>query len=126
MPNRCCCPKTECTRNGNCSECLKNHRDKDSPTKCQREAKKVGIIIKKPTLAEKDRMMKNPIWSCEASTFDWFYDCEETCLLIEGEVKAEYESGSVSFGAGDLVVFPQGLKCVWSVIKPVKKHYVFK
>ena len=36
-----------------------------------------------------------------------------------------YGSKSVSFAAGDLVVFPQGLSCVWQVKKPVKKHYMF-
>jgi len=36
-----------------------------------------------------------------------------------------YGSKSVSFAAGDLVVFPKGLSCVWQVKKPVRKYYVF-
>ena len=27
-----------------------------------------------------------PIWTCDASSFDWTYDDKETCLLLEGEV----------------------------------------
>ena len=27
-----------------------------------------------------------PIWTCEASSFDWTYYDKETCLLLEGKV----------------------------------------
>jgi hypothetical protein len=84
------------------------------------------IIVKKPNETEKTEMQSKPIWECEVSTFDWRYDSEETCLLIEGEVEVSYDGGSVSFGAGDMVVFPKDLSCVWKVTRPVRKHYVFK
>jgi uncharacterized cupin superfamily protein len=32
---------------------------------------------------------------------------------------------SVSFSAGDFVVFPEDLECTWQVHEPVKKHYSF-
>lgn len=83
------------------------------------------ILVKRPTEAEKADMQKLPTWSCGISEFDWYYDAQETCLILEGEVTVEYDGGSVHFGPGDYVVFPQGLKCVWKVQKPVKKHYVF-
>ncbi|MCL2566440.1 MAG: cupin domain-containing protein [Defluviitaleaceae bacterium] len=67
-----------------------------------------------------------PTWGCEVSEFDWYYDNEETCLLVEGEVEVLYEGRSVSFGIGDLVTFPKGLNCVWKVTKPVRKHYIFR
>ena len=86
----------------------------------------MNIIVKKPTDAEITEMSIKPVWECDVSEFDWHYDSEETCLLIEGEVTVSYDGGSVSFGAGDYVVFPKGLSCVWKVSKPVKKHYVFK
>ena len=84
------------------------------------------VIVKKPTEVEKQFMQKQPTWSCGVSEFDWTYDSEETCLLIEGEVEVSFDGGSVHFGAGDYVVFPQGLDCVWKVTKPVRKHYIFK
>ncbi|MDR3019776.1 MAG: cupin domain-containing protein [Treponema sp.] len=84
------------------------------------------ITVKKPTKAEIKDMETRPTWGCGVSEFDWYYDSEETALITEGEVTVTYEGGSVSFGAGDFVVFPQGLSCVWKVTKPVKKHYLFK
>jgi len=84
------------------------------------------ITVKKPTEAEKTEMKTQPVWECGVSEFDWYYDSEETCLLTQGEVTVSYDGGSVSFGAGDYVVFPKGLSCVWKVTKPVKKHYVFR
>ena len=84
------------------------------------------ITVKKATETEKVEMSTKPIWECGVSEFDWYYDSEETCLLLEGEVTVSYDGGSVSFGAGDYVVFPKGLSCVWKVSKSVKKHYIFK
>ena len=86
----------------------------------------MNITVKKPSDAEKAEMKKRPTWECGVSEFDWFYDSEEECLLLEGQVTVSYEGGSVSFGAGDYVVFPKGLSCVWKVSKPVKKHFIFK
>jgi len=84
------------------------------------------IIVRKATEADKAKMLSKPTWGCEASEFDWFYDSEEICLLIEGEVTVTYDGGSVSFGPGDFVQFPKGLSCVWNVSKAVKKHYEFR
>ena len=84
------------------------------------------ILVRKPTEEEIVEMRSKPVWVCDVSEFDWYYDSEETCLIIEGEVTVKYGSESVSFAAGDYVVFPKGLSCVWQVIKPVKKHYEFK
>ena len=67
-----------------------------------------------------------PIWTCEASSFPWTYAEQETCLLLEGEVTVKPEGGKhVRFGAGDLVVFPAGMSCIWEVHQPVRKHYRF-
>ena len=86
----------------------------------------MNITVRKATEADKTAMQSKPIWECDVSEFDWHYDSEETCFLIEGEVTLTYDGGSVSFGAGDFCVFPEGLSCVWKVSKPVKKHYEFK
>ena len=83
------------------------------------------ITVRKATDEEKAAFSKKPTWGCGVSEFDWYYDDREACILTEGEVTVDYDGGSVSFGAGDYVVFPQGLKCVWKVTKAVKKHYQF-
>ena len=86
----------------------------------------MDIGIKKPTDAEARDMAGEPIWEKEVSTFPWEYDMNETCLLLEGEVTVTPEGGApVTFGAGDLVTFPKGLRCTWDVTRPVRKHYRF-
>jgi hypothetical protein len=84
------------------------------------------IIVRKPTEEELAEFRRKPTWGCGVSEFDWHYDSRETCILTEGEVTVEYGGRSVSFGAGDYVVFPKGLSCVWKVTKPVQKHYLFE
>ena len=69
-----------------------------------------------------------PVWSCGVSSFDWDYTQTETCLVIEGKVTVSDRGAkgeSVSFGAGDLVVFPEGLLCVWKIEEAVRKYYSF-
>lgn len=69
-----------------------------------------------------------PKWGCAPSKFPWTYDAKETCYLLKGKVKV-YPDGSseaVEFGAGDLVVFPKGMKCTWDVSEAVDKHYNFE
>ena len=67
-----------------------------------------------------------PIWEKEVSKFDWQYDEQESCYLLTGKVTVTTDNGeSVNFGAGDFVVFPKGLSCVWDIKEPVKKHYNF-
>ena len=85
----------------------------------------MDIIVRKPSESEKAAMRANPTWGCDVSKFDWHYDSEEQSLILEGEVTVTYDGKEVSFGAGDYVVFPAGLSCVWIVKKPVKKHYSF-
>ena len=73
----------------------------------------------------KKMFLHGPLWACEVSEFDWEYDQQESCLLLEGEVEVKSDFETVKFVGGDFVVFPKGLKCKWKVIKPVKKHYSF-
>lgn len=67
-----------------------------------------------------------PIWQKEPSTFDWFYDTTEKCLLLEGEVTVQTPEGNYEIKAGDFVTFSKGLKCTWIVKKAVRKHYNFE
>jgi hypothetical protein len=87
------------------------------------------VIVRKPTEKEAKVCRSWPIWTCGVSTFEWEYTQTEKCLILEGKVTVRDlpDSGqSVSFGPGDYVQFPNGLKCVWHVTEPVKKHYDFK
>ena len=85
------------------------------------------IIVRDITPEEAARMGATAwsIWGCEVSRFDWAYDESETAYLLEGEVDIIAEGETTAIKAGQLVFFPAGLSCVWSVKKPVRKHYKF-
>lgn len=84
-----------------------------------------NVIVKKPSEEEAAKCKSWPIWECQPSEFDWAYTQTETCLILEGDVTVKDSQGEVSFGPGDLVVFPVDLECTWHVKKPVRKHYNF-
>lgn len=65
------------------------------------------------------------IWTKEISEFDWYYDSIEQCYFLEGKVIVKTDDGNYEINKGDFVTFPKGLKCVWQVIEPVRKHYRF-
>lgn len=69
---------------------------------------------------------KWPIWEKEISEFDWFYDSEEECQILEGKVVVETTEGNFTIQAGDFVTFKEGLKCRWKISEPIRKHYNFK
>ena len=83
------------------------------------------IVVRKPTKEEIKRCKSWPIWTCEPSTFDWSYTEKETCLILECAVTISDGKESVSFGPGDLVVFPKTLDCVWRVEGAARMHYNF-
>ena len=85
------------------------------------------VIIEHPEQSEiKNKGVQNwPIWEKEISRFDWLYERDEECLIIEGEVIVETEQGSFSIKKGDFVTFKNGLKCVWDIKKPIRKYYTF-
>ena len=85
------------------------------------------VIKKKPTEEELERLnVKSwPTWTSDVHRFDWSYSDTETCYFLEGKVVVETDEGNIEIEKGYLVQFPKGLKCVWDVKEPVKKHYNF-
>ncbi|MBM4286718.1 MAG: cupin domain-containing protein [Deltaproteobacteria bacterium] len=66
-------------------------------------------------------------WECEPSTFDWYYDSDETAYVREGQVTVTCPDGEkVDIGPGDLVRFPKGLSCTWEVKKKIRKVFRFE
>ncbi|MCD4680832.1 MAG: cupin domain-containing protein, partial [Bacteroidales bacterium] len=66
-----------------------------------------------------------PIWEKEVSRFDWEYNGDEECLILEGKVVVETDEGEYSINPGDFVTFKDGLKCVWDIKESIRKHYNF-
>jgi len=103
------------------------HGGKANPNREENRAMQ-HITVEKPT---KERLAglgveRWPTWECEPGTFDWSYDSPETCYILEGRAKVTTPSGDVEFGKGDLVRFPEGLHCTWTVIERVRKKYSFE
>ncbi|MEZ5084534.1 MAG: cupin domain-containing protein [Bacteroidales bacterium] len=74
----------------------------------------------------KQRGIRNwPVWEKEVSRFDWQYEGDEECLILEGEVTVETEKDRYIIKPGDFVTFKKGLKCVWDIKKPIRKYYNF-
>ena len=81
------------------------------------------IIIKNLDLTDYEHWS---IWECEPSKFDWEYQEEEHCYIIEGSVTVFGMEKTVKIIKGDYVIFPKGLKCNWEVHQAIKKYYSFK
>ena len=83
---------------------------------------KIKVIKNK----DKNKFVSWNIWKCKVSKFDWEYNQEEHCYIIEGRVIVIGPQNTVNIKLGDYVIFPKGLKCVWEVHQLISKHYTFK
>ncbi len=84
------------------------------------------IVEKNPDQARLDTLgvSKWPTWQKEVSVFPWTFPEEEIAYILEGECVITPEGGTpVSFGKGDLVTFPAGMKASWEVKQALHKHY---
>jgi uncharacterized protein len=65
-----------------------------------------------------------PTWQKEVSVFDWTFHEQEVAYILEGScIITPLDGLPVSFGKGDLVTFPAGIKASWQVLEPLHKHY---
>ena len=68
-----------------------------------------------------------PTWTKEVSTFEWTYDADEMCYILEGEaIITPTDSEAVTIQRGDLVQFPAGMSCTWQITEDIEKHYLLK
>jgi hypothetical protein len=85
-----------------------------------------AIQVDKPTEEQLEAMGVRdwPVWEKGPSEFPWTYAEKEVCYLTDGRVTVTPEGGEpVTLEAGDLVTFPQGMDCTWTVHEAVRKHY---
>lgn len=62
------------------------------------------------------------IWDCTAGRFNWFYDIDETVLVLEGSVTVRDHNGITrTLVAGDTAYFPAGSSAEWTVDKYIRK-----
>ena len=79
-----------------------------------------------PTSEEIKRTENWGIWKKEASEFDWYYDEPEMCYILKGKATVTDRAGNtITFKAGDMVKFEQGLTCTWKISENIEKRYYF-
>lgn len=87
----------------------------------------LSIVVEKNPAASRLETLgvsKWPTWQKEVSVFPWTFPEQEIAYILEGECVITPEGGApVSFGKGDLVTFPAGMKASWEVKQPLHKHY---
>lgn len=62
------------------------------------------------------------IWSCTEGKFNWYYDFDETIMILEGSIVLESDGMSAKrYGVGDVIFFRDGAHAKWHVEGYVKK-----
>jgi len=65
---------------------------------------------------------KTMIWTCTEGKFNWYYDLDETIMILEGSTVIESDGMPPKrYGAGDVVFFREGAHAKWHIDKYVKK-----
>ena len=69
-----------------------------------------------------DGLASTMIWECSEGKFNWYYDFDETVLILEGSIVLESDDmPPTRYGAGDVVFFRDGAHARWHVEGRVKK-----
>jgi uncharacterized cupin superfamily protein len=69
-----------------------------------------------------DGLATTMIWRCTEGKFNWYYDFDETILILEGSIVLESDTmPPTRYGAGDVVFFRDGAHAKWHVEGHVKK-----
>jgi uncharacterized protein len=62
------------------------------------------------------------VWSCTEGKFNWFYDVDETIVILEGSIVLGGEGKPPRrYGVGDVIFFRKGAHAKWHVEGHVKK-----
>ncbi|MGJ4926740.1 cupin domain-containing protein [Bradyrhizobium sp. HKCCYLS2038] len=62
------------------------------------------------------------VWHCTEGKFNWYYDFDETILILEGAIVLESEGMPPKrYGPGDVIFFRDGAHAKWHVEGHVKK-----
>jgi uncharacterized protein len=62
------------------------------------------------------------VWQCSEGKFNWYYDMDETLLILEGSIVLESDTmPPTRYGAGDTIFFRDGAHARWHVEGRVRK-----
>jgi uncharacterized cupin superfamily protein len=73
-------------------------------------------------LKSADGLSQIIVWECSEGKFNWYYDLEETLLILEGSVVLENDTISPTrYGPGDVICLKDGTHAKWFVESRAKK-----
>jgi uncharacterized protein len=69
-----------------------------------------------------DALASTMVWQCSEGKFNWYYDFDETILILEGSIVLENDGmRPTRYGPGDVIFFRDGAHARWHVEGHVKK-----
>jgi uncharacterized protein len=62
------------------------------------------------------------VWQCSAGKFHWYYDIDETILILDGAIVIEADGmPPARYQRGDVIFFKEGAHAIWHVEDHVRK-----
>ena len=69
-----------------------------------------------------DGLASTMVWECSEGRFNWYYDFDETILILEGSIVLEGDTmPATRYVAGDVIIFRDGAHARWHVEGRVRK-----
>ena len=69
-----------------------------------------------------DGLASTMVWECSAGKFNWYYDFDETILILEGSIVLENDTmNPTRYSAGDVIFFKDGAHARWHIEDRVRK-----
>ena len=69
-----------------------------------------------------DGLASTMVWECSEGRFSWYYDFDETVLILEGSIVLESDGmPPTRYTAGDVIFFKDGAHAKWHVEGHVRK-----
>jgi uncharacterized cupin superfamily protein len=69
-----------------------------------------------------DGLASTMVWECSDGKFNWYYDFDETVLILAGSIVLENDTmGPTRYGPGDVIFFKDGAHAKWHVEGHVRK-----
>src|SRR5215469_3471938 len=69
-----------------------------------------------------DGLATTMVWHCTEGKFNWFYDFDETILILDGSIVIEADGmPPTRYKSGDVIFFKDGAHAVWHVEDHVRK-----
>jgi uncharacterized cupin superfamily protein len=69
-----------------------------------------------------DGLASTMVWECSEGKFNWYYDFDETVLILEGSIVLENDAmRPTRYSAGDVIFFKNGAHARWHVEDRVRK-----